>query len=164
MVPMEHTVMVTSWITTSSTNAEAVVNPLIAACERDVIPTRLYLTSTSQVAEEMEIVQQLAHEVIDAYGSTELSIHTTELDQELDFDALHAHVKTAIEETKSDGGYAAVDITPGRKFMSAICFAAGMRYGADSVYYLYLNPRKYGRLYPELPRSGTTLYDFTEEL
>jgi CRISPR/Cas system-associated protein Csm6 len=156
--------MVTSWITTSSINMEAVVNPLIAACEREIIPDRLYFTKTAQVAEEMEAVERLAREVIDAYGGSEPDVHTTELDQEQDFDTLHSHVKSAVEATKEIDGYAAVDITPGRKFMTAISFAAGMQYGADSVYYLYLNPRKYGLLYPELPRSGVTLYDFTEEL
>jgi len=151
-----------AWITTSSTNVEAVVNPLIVACDEGYVPTHVYLMTTPKVEEQMEQVQELSETVIEGYGGDSPSVSVTELDDEADFDGIHAHIRDAIEETEKVDGETAVDVTPGRKFMTAIAFAAGMRYDADRVHYLYLDLRKYGFLYPELPRSSMELYDFTE--
>lgn len=156
--------METAWITTSSTRVESVVNSFIAACDDGFVPDRLYHMITPEVEDTMEQVQAVAAETATAYGGDGLEIRTTELQTELDFESIHSHVKAAVDEVQADGGELAVDITPGRKFMTAIAFAAGMRYGADHVYYLYLDPREYGLLYPELPRTGVQLYDFTEIL
>ena len=71
-----------------------------------------------------------------------------------------AELKAAARERDAE---VAVDITPGRKFMSAIAFAAGMRYDADHVYYFYVSGEEHmGAFYPEIPRTATTLYDLTE--
>jgi hypothetical protein len=84
-------------------------------------------------------------------------------DDEVEFDRIRTHIQEAIEESKERGDEVAVDITPGRKFMSAIAFAAGMRYGADHVYYFYLSSYgSYSGLYPEIPRTAVELYDFVE--
>ena len=61
------------------------------------------------------------------------------------------------------GAEVAVDITPGRKLMSAIAFAVGMEYDADHVFYFYISSEEYfDLLYPEIPRSAANLYDFSE--
>ena len=151
-----------AWVTTSSTNVEAVINPLIAACQDGFVPTTLYYIETPKVEEEMAEVEELAKTIIEAYDGDMVSIEVTQLEEEADFDGIHAHVKGAIEETKEADGVVAVDVTPGRKFMTAFAFAAGMQYGADRVHYLYLDRREYGYLYPELPRTSIELYDFTE--
>ncbi|WP_302081072.1 hypothetical protein [Salinibaculum rarum] len=151
-----------TWVTTSSTNVEAVINPLIAACNDGFVPTDLYLIETPAVSEQMAEVKELSKTIIEAYNGETPSIEATQLKEEADFDGIHDHVKGAIKETKDAGGEVAVDVTPGRKFMTAFAFAAGMRYGADRVHYLYLDRREYGYLYPELPRTSIELYDFTE--
>jgi hypothetical protein len=54
-------------------------------------------------------------------------------------------------------------VTPGRKFMSAIAFQAGIQFDADHVFYLYIvNNQFYGRLYPDVPRPMVELVDFQE--
>ncbi|MEM3594406.1 MAG: hypothetical protein QXS27_06735, partial [Candidatus Jordarchaeaceae archaeon] len=45
------------------------------------------------------------------------------------------------------GNEVAVDMTPGRKFMSACAMAAGQKYGAAKLYYLHL----YNLAYQEKP-------------
>lgn len=153
--------MTDAWITTSSTNPEAVVNPLIAACERGFVPDVMYHLESDDITDEMSQVRDVARTVVDIYGDKELMINETTVPSDPDFDRIHAHIKGAMDDIDEDGTVA-VDITPGRKFMTAIAFATGLRHEADHVYYLYLNPRRYGLLYPELPRTATTLYDFTE--
>ncbi len=156
--------MATGWITTSSTHVEAMVNSLNAACDQGFVPDELYLIENPGVTDEVERALDLAATIITAYGGDEPDIHLTSLETEVAFDRIRTHVRDAIEDVQADGGEVAVDITPGRKFMSAIAFAAGLRYGADHVYYFYLDsPSYFGRLYPEMPRTATRLYDFTEE-
>ena len=71
--------------------------------------------------------------------------------------------KQPIARIQADGGTAAVDVTPGRKFMSAIAFQAEIQLNADHVFYLYVsNNRFYGRLYPDVPRPVVELIDFQE--
>lgn len=102
---------------------------------------------------------------IDAYDGEEPEIHLTTIDHETEFDRIRTHIKEAIEAVHESGGEVAVDITPGRKFMSAIAFAAGFRYEADHVFYFYHESSTfYGHVYPEMPRTASKLYDFTEVL
>lgn len=157
--------MTKAWITTSSTNVPAIVNSLNAACDQGFIPNQLHLLENPEVVAEVERALDVSVEVIDAYGGNEPSIHVTEIEDELSFGDIHQHVKNSIEDVKADDGEVAVDFTPGRKFMSAITFTAGMKYGADHVFYFYLKePGHYGRFYPAIPRSAVELIDFTEEL
>lgn len=157
--------MTVAWITTSSIHVEAMINSLIAACEREFIPTDLYLIENPGTATEVNQTLELAAAAIDAYGGEEPDIHLTTLEHETEFDRIRTHIKEAIESVTETGGEVAVDITPGRKFMSAIAFAAGIRYNADHVFYFYHESTDYyGHVYPTMPRTSSRLYDFTEVL
>lgn len=153
-----------TWVTTASPNVEAVVNSLTAACDRGFVPDDLYVLAAPDIEEPVDEAMTYARRTIDAYGGEDVAVHRTELDSETKFSVIRSHVQSAVEAATEQGDEVAVDITPGRKFMSAIAFAAGMRYDADHVYYLYVASTEYfGRLYPEIPRSALHLYDFTEE-
>ena len=156
--------MVTAWVTNGTTTLEAIVNPINAACDDGFIPDRLYIIENPKVTDEVARAVDLATEIVDAYGGDELDIQITSIESELDFDQLYAHTKEAIEEVHEDDGEVAVDFTPGRKFMSALAFATGMRYDANHVYYFYLEDTPRGRVYPSIPRTKSRLYDFTEVL
>ena len=158
--------MVNAWITNGTTTLEAIVNPINAACDEGFVPDRLYMIKNSKVTDEVARALDLAVDIIDAYGGEEPDIRLTSVESELDFSQLYAHTKEAIEEVRESDGEVAVDFTPGRKFMSALAFATGMRYDADHVYYFYLeNTYRYGgRVYPAIPRTESRLYDFTEVL
>lgn len=131
--------MTQAWIRTSSTNVEAIINPLNAACNAGFVPDDLNLLENPGVTEEIDQALEMIDVIIDAYGGEEPDIHLTSLEADTEFDRIHEYIRVTIEEVDDEGGEVAVDIRPGRKFMSAIAFAAGIRYGADHVHYLYLH-------------------------
>lgn len=151
------------WVTTGSTNPEAVVNPLAAACnEWAYVPDRIFVLGNPGVEDQFDRIIDLAETIVEAYGG-DPEVERTSLDSETDFQAIVDHFQAAIDAARDEDGEVVVDITPGRKFMSAIAFQAGIRFGADRVAYLHVHSGElFGRVYADLPRSGTTLYDFTE--
>jgi len=154
-----------AWITTSSTNVEAIVNPLNAACNRGFVPDDVYILENPGVTDEVDQALAMIETIVEAYDEPAPEVHLTALEADTAFERIHEYIREAIEESQNKDSEVAVDITPGRKFMSAIAFATGMQYGADHVYYLYLDSSDhYGKLYPEMPRPAVQLYDFVEEL
>jgi hypothetical protein len=153
-----------SWITTGSIYVDSVVNPITAGCDYDYIPDKFYFLETPSTKETMKEVKEMVPDITAAYDSqiSDIEIEVTELETENDFEGIYDHVTEAISESRENDAEVAIDITPGRKFMTAITFATGMRENADHVYYLYLKTRARGLTYSELPRTGTELYDFTE--
>lgn len=130
-----------------------------------VRPDTVYVLENPGIKREIAQSLDLATAVIEAYGGEPPEVNVTSIEDDVAFDDIHAHIRDAIEAVKTAGGEIVVDITPGRKFMSAIAFTAGIQYGADHVYYCYLmGAEHYGKSYPDIPRSAITLYDFTEEL
>lgn len=157
--------MTRGWITTSSTHVEAIVNPVNAACDRGFVPDRLYVIENPGVTEQVDRALDVISRIVTEYGGDEPAIELTSLERDVEFGRIHDHIREAIAEVDEEGGEVAVDITPGRKFMSAIAFTAGIQYDADHVYYLYITSAGYfGQSYPEMPRTAMRLYDFTEEL
>lgn len=155
--------MTRTWVTTASTNVEAVVNSLTAACDNGFVPDEIHALSLPTIEAEVEEALTYAERTVEAYGDDSPDLVRTKIDEETAFGGIREHVQSAVEAA-GDDDEVAVDITPGRKFMSAIAFAAGMGYGADHVYYLYISSTEnyFGRLYPEIPRTATQLYDLTE--
>lgn len=61
----------------------------------------------------------------------------------------------------SAGKPRAIDITPGRKFASAIGMEAGIEENVDSIFYLHLLDDSYTDMpYPQIPRPLIRLVDF----
>lgn len=155
--------MTTAWLTTMSTNLEAVINPLIAACEEDFLPDQLYVLDNPGVGDQFEEITAMMERVVVEYGGDTPSLSVTELSSETDFEAIVGHFREPLRHLAQTGGTAAVDVTPGRKFMSAIAFQAGIQFDADHLFYLYVsNNRFYGRLYPDVPAPVVELIDFQE--
>lgn len=151
------------WLTTMSTNLEAVINPLIAACEDGYRPEELHVLDNPGVGDQFDAITSMMERVVLEYGGPDPELHVTELEEETDFEGIVEHFRTPIARITDEGGTVAVDVTPGRKFMSAIAFQAGIQFEADHVYYLYVsNNRFYGRLYPDVPRPVVDLVDFQE--
>lgn len=152
------------WITTMSTHIEAVINPLLAASEDEFVPDVIHLLSNPGIESKVPLVQELMTAVTDAYGSGPAEVEVTTLDTETDFTGIISHIRDPIAAARPSD-VVAVDVTPGRKFMSAISFQAGIQFGADHVYYLYLDSdRHFGDLLPDIPTTAAQLIDFTEEL
>lgn len=101
------------------------------------------------------------HATTAAYGD-EATVDVTTPDGETDFEGIVNHIRGPIDAA-AEADAVAVDVTPGRKFMSAIAFQAGMQFGADHVYYLYLDSAAYfGAIYPDIPTTAAELIDFVE--
>lgn len=57
--------MIDAWITISSTNPEAVLNQLIAACEVGFIPDVVYHLEFDDIVEEMSQVREVARTLVE---------------------------------------------------------------------------------------------------
>jgi hypothetical protein len=150
------------WVTCGSTTFEAMINPLAAACSEGFVPDEYVVLSNEEIEETVERATTLATAVVDEYdGSLETS--TESLDAERDFEAIVSYFRENVRTTEATE--VAVEVTPGRKFMSAIAFQAGFQYDADHVFYLFPDSDAYyGRIYDDIPEPAVDLIDFTEVL
>jgi hypothetical protein len=139
-----------------------ILNPLMAACDEGYVPDEVQVLTNPDVADTVSVACEHIEVVIDAYGG-EAEIEQVELLEETDFEEIVHYYRSAIQDARETGATVAVDITPGRKFMSAIAFQAGIQFDADHVYYFHRKAGGYyGQFYPEIPRTATDLIDFTE--
>jgi hypothetical protein len=155
--------MTQAWITTMSTHLEAVVNPLAAACEDGFLPDELYVLENPGIGDQFDEITSMMERVVVEYGGDDPDLSVTHLDEETDFQRIVDHFRGPISQVRGDDGTVAVDVTPGRKFMSAIAFQAGIQFEADHVFYLYLAESQfYGRIYADVPKPTVELIDFQE--
>lgn len=152
------------WITNGTPTMPGILNPLTAACDRGFVPDRARILSNPGVADSVAAASETFDTIVDAYGG-DVDITQHSLEHETDFPDIVGFYRSAIETAKDNGDTIAVDVTPGRKFMSAIAFQAGFRFEADHVYYFHRKAGGYhGQFYAEIPRTATDLIDFTEVL
>lgn len=158
------------WVSSGSTTVEAMVNPIAAACAGDgldnaFVPDTVYFLDNPGLGDALSDTKVLTRTLLEQYGVESPTIRTGHIDHETDFQGIAAHFQDAITEARDAAANVAVDVTPGRKFMSVIAFNAGMTYDADHIFYFYLESSDYfSRIYPEIPRTAAKLYDFTEIL
>ncbi|KCZ73383.1 hypothetical protein ANME2D_00449 [Candidatus Methanoperedens nitroreducens] len=154
------------WITTVGSSPFAVINTLWAACELEgYVPEKLYLVANGKVEQEVKVVNEWTKRIIEAYGEDAIieRIHA----DEVDFINFSRILSSCITEEKKKGNEVAVDMTPGRKFMSAFSMSNGLaENGADRVYYLHLSDvTKYkNRPFIEIPANEQRLYDMKKVL
>lgn len=150
------------WLTNGTPTMPGILNPLAAACDSGYVPDEAWILSNPGVAESVADATDRFDVIIDAHGG-DATISTHRLDRETDFSGIIEFYRSAIETAREDGDTVAVDVTPGRKFMSAIAYQAGFRFSADHIYYFYRKAGGYhGQFYAEIPRTATELIDFTE--
>lgn len=151
------------WITNGSTSVAPIVNPLAAACHEGYRPTDIYLLENPGITDVTESAMSLMKTVVTAYDGSEPEITAELIDDETDFEAIIDYLRRSIEAGTEADAEVAIDVTPGRKFWSAISFRAGFAYEVDHVYYAHLETDDhYGRCYPTIPRTAIDLIDFTE--
>lgn len=150
------------WITNGTPTMPGLLNPLAAACDGGYIPDEARILSNPGVADSVAAASEMFETIIDARGG-DAGVSEHRLETETDFQGIIEFYRSTIEAANEAGDTIAVDVTPGRKFMSAIAFQAGFRFGADHVFYFYRKSGAYyGDLYAEIPRTATELIDFTE--
>lgn len=141
-----------------------ILNPVTAACDQRYVPDEIWVLSNPGVAEYVAKATDRFEVIVEAYGGdADVSVH--DLDDETDFPDIIEFYRSTIEAAQETGDTIAVDVTPGRKFMSAIAFQAGFKFGADHVFYFHRKAGGYyGQFYAEIPRTATDLIDFKEVL
>lgn len=146
-----------------SPNVEAVANPLATACESGYVPDQIYILGNPGLSGYLDRVTSMLERIVVEYGGSTPDITVTNLDGETEFDQIVEHYRAPVLAAQETDSTAAVDVTPGRKFMSAIAFQAGIQYNADHVFYLYLSKSQfYGRIFPDVPNQAVDLIDFQE--
>jgi len=150
------------WLTNGTPTMAGILNPLLAACDQGYVPDRARILSNPGVADAVTTASEKFESIVDAYDG-DVNVSQTELDAETDFAEIVTFYREAITAARDAGDTIAVDVTPGRKFMSAIAFQAGFQFEADHIYYFHRNAGGYyGQFYPEMPRTATNLIDFME--
>lgn len=153
--------MPTLWLTIASPTTEAVVNPLVAACDEGVVPEEIRLLSNPGLNDTIPELVALLEDVVATYD-IDVTVTVHKLRAETQYEEIVSFFVDGIEDARSGTQSVAIDFTPGRKFMSAIAFQAGLQHGADHVFYLHLQSTAYGKCYPDIPRTNVELIDFTE--
>ena len=152
------------WITNGSTKVGPIVNALAAACHDGYVPTDVYLLDNPTIHDVSEAATAMIETIVTANGGDEPTVTVETIDDERDFEAIVAYLKSSIGDGNGDDAEVAVDVTPGRKFWPIISFQAGIEYGADHLYYVHMDGSYYGESYPTIPRTAIDLVDFTEVL
>jgi len=158
------------WLSSGSTTVEAMVNPIAAACvgdgiETPFVPDTVYFLDNPGLDDAVETAGNLTQTVLEQHGVADPTIEVRSVDHETEFEQVAAEYRDVIDHAQTASAEVAVDVTPGRKFMSVIAFNAGTTFDVDHIFYFYLrSDAYYSRVYPDIPRPAATLHDFTEVL
>ena len=156
------------WFTTIGMSPHAVYNTLwMAYIEHDWHPAKITVFRLTPTSSKPGIKERLDT----SYQDFEkwLKRFTTQYDLKTKLEAIYCDEEDY--ETYADlyrkalrdsaGNPRAIDITPGRKFASAIGMEIGIEEHVDSIFYLHLLDDSYADLpYPQIPRSLVKLVDF----
>lgn len=163
------TIFVKVWITTVGTRPFAVINPIWLACRKgEFVPERVYLIWNEGVEREKEVVEKAVRLILESYGvrNPEIIAGDETKVREDDFSGL----RDLLYKIKGleQGNEVAVDMTPGRKFMSALLMGVGFNKEGpvEKVYYLHLlDERRYqNRPLLLIPAKIQRLYEMRGEL
>lgn len=154
------------WISMIGFSPFAVINTLWAACSQDnenYVPNKVFfLVNKNLKSENITRVHVWVTELLKAYGIADPVLENVEIEED-DFEGIEKTISSLIEQSLKEGNVA-IDITPGRKFMSAIAMYSGIKKNARHVYYLHLKEQKYeNEPFPLIPMPFQKLIDLKEE-
>ncbi|MHA1360302.1 MAG: hypothetical protein ACTSRC_19445 [Candidatus Helarchaeota archaeon] len=154
------------WVTTVGWQPFAVINPIWAACFKDeFIPEKVVLLNNGYKNEKIRgnvaIVMDWVERILVAYGVETPFIEPCDADEDdiMEFRRIFEEVLQ-----KHQMHQVAIDMTPGRKFMSSIAMAVGFkkenRSFVQRLYYLHLWVQEYQN-YPfiKIPLKSQRLID-----
>ena len=157
------------WITTVSTSAYAAFNTLWAGIKHfDYLPRKVHLLANLELSRKHHLsdVRTGFECILEGYEvDFTIEVHTFE---ETDFVSYAKTIGQLVFAEKRRGNTVAIDMTPGRKYMSALSLYLGLgsdiEYKADKVFYHHLSDLSYGRRpYPLIPANLPTLYDLKDK-
>ena len=157
------------WVTVVGWSPMAVVNTIWWACERGVVPQRVVLLASPQVAEvqrSLKTVARYLQAILPRFGvaAPEIVQEPINEDDFLGFQQTLAHV---LEEERQRAQHLVIDTTPGRKYMSAFAIAEGRRneLKLEKVFYNHMLDIRYSDVpHPLIPRHEQQIYDLIQVL
>jgi hypothetical protein len=152
-----------AWISIIGSSPFAVINTIWAACKlEEYIPEKvLFIVNRNLKEENIKAVHSWTEELLKSYGIKNPVFESREVEED-DFGQIEDTFRCNISRLKHEG-LVAVDITPGRKYMSAIAMHCGLAEGASHVYYLHLKDFQYqDEPFPLIPIQKQQLIDMKE--
>lgn len=159
-----------TWITSIGISHHAVVNTFWAsAAEKDWIPQRVYLLTNDRTKKDAVAISTRMERIAIHYGGEKLDLRLKVFD-ETDLEALFQMYSDIMNRETQEGNDISVDITPGRKFMSAFALYCSLnnRSCVRNIFYFHLLDDEFmDRSYPFLPMNSfklRNLMDFREAI
>lgn len=152
-----------AWISIIGSSPFAVINTIWAACKlEEYIPEKvLFIVNRNLKEENIKAVHSWTEELLKSYGIKNPVFESREVEED-DFGQIEDTFRCNISRLKHEGPVA-VDITPGRKYMSAIAMHCGLAEGASHAYYLHLKDFQYqDEPFPLIPIQKQQLIDMKE--
>lgn len=156
-----------AWVTVVGWSPMAVVNTLWQACEQGIVPTHIYLLGSleqPQVKRSLEEVMRYLRAILREFGVPNPVIETRPIDED-DLIGFRNTLSQTLEHAKRECTRVALDITAGRKYMSAFGLSQGRRTDLklERLYYNHLYERRYEHVpHPLIPRHQQRLYNLLE--
>ena len=150
-----------SWITTIGPSPFAVINTFWAAVERDSwISERIFLIYNEETVQYLPGISKVMESIILEHGGKRPEIRCTSINED-DLAQVYRTYQRVIDEERKNENEIAIDITPGRKYMSAFSMHAGLKNGSiDRIYYIHIRGRKFmNQPYPMIPVPYCDLED-----
>jgi len=138
----------------------------------EYVPERIYLIWNDFVRKEKELAEEMIKVVLESYGvNPEIVADDSVKVDENDFLGLVKMLREIKDKELEEGNEIAVDMTPGRKFMSAISMYLGVadelikkKKNVHRVYYLHLKDQKFlDKPLVLIPFSVQECYDLRRE-
>jgi hypothetical protein len=158
------------WISTVGWSSFAVINPLWAACffenELHFVPEKVVLLNNAGedpvIKKNLEIVKPWIIRILKEYGINEPEIESVEANEGNMNDFVDVFNRI-IKKYRDD--QIAIDMTPGRKFMSSIAMNIAVKHQVEKLFYLQLWGREYlNRPFIMIPFPNQKLINILEFL
>ena len=156
-----------AWVSVVGWSPMAVVNTLWQACEQGVVPTHIYLLGSleqPQVQRSLQEVERYLRAILPEFGVPNPVIETRPIDED-DLLGFRSVLSQTLERAKRECTRVVLDITAGRKYMSALGLSQGRRTDLklECLYYNHLYERRYEHVpHPLIPRHQQRLYNLLE--
>ena len=157
------------WITAVGKSPFAVINPIWMSCKSgEFIPERVYMIWNENVSHQRKLVERGVSIILKRHGVRDPEIIADKRTKvkENDFTGFKSLLEMIRDKELERGSEIAVDMTPGRKFMSALLMGLGFgRRTVQRVYYLHLSDERYlNTPLPLIPVKIQKLYEMRSEL
>lgn len=156
-----------AWVTVVGWSPMAVVNTLWQACEQGLAPTHIYLLGSleqPQVQRSLQEVERYLRAILPEFGVPNPVIETRPIDED-DLLGFRQTLNRTLLDARQQCQQVVLDITAGRKYMSAFGLALGRRadLNLERLYYNHLYERRYEHVpHPLIPRWQQRLYNLLE--